>query len=376
MFMRKTGTYQVFGTLKHFIPDPLPPSNPPLNLGPEIMALYGEASFFLGQLNEIGLRLPDQKRFIRAYVIKEALLSSAIEGIHTTLIDVFTSVLEEGLKPNKDTQLVINYTKALDVALGMIQDEGFPLVERVILQAHGVLLSDGENEKSFPGSYRKQAVRVGDHIPPQPQEIPNMMSALEKYINEPSELPPLIRAGLVHVQFETIHPFLDGNGRIGRLLIVLMLIDNGLLSVPILYPSYYFKKNRFEYYQTLDRVRTHGDFEGWIIYYLKAIRDSARDAHMRAKEIEALEIRLKDMVQTDSQFTKIRETGRVAINFLFTQPVTNIAEMSKVLDKAYNTVHNLLKRFIELGLVSESVIHKRNKLYRFEPYLALLEKEY
>ncbi len=202
------------------------------------------------------------------------------------------------------------------------------------------------------------------------------MSALEKYINEPSDLPPLIRAGLVHVQFETIHPFLDGNGRIGRLLIVLMLIDNGLLSLPILYPSYYFKKHQFEYYQNLDRVRTHGDFEGWITYYLKTIRDSALDACMRAKEIEALEATLKDMIQTDPQFAKIRETASIAIDFLFAQPIANVAQMSKNLGKAYNTVHNILKRFIELGLVSESIVHKRNKLYRFDPYIALLEKEY
>jgi Fic family protein len=379
--MRKTGTYQILGyfimgTLNYFTPDPLPPSNPPLAITSEIMTLYGEALFFLGQLNEIGSRLPNPERLSRAYVIKEALLSSEIEGIHTTLIDVFTAALDEGTKPNKNTQLVLNYTKALDVVVNMVKKEGFPIVSRVILGAHEALLSEGENEYASPGLYRKQSVRVGELVPPPAQEIPNLMSALFTYINEPSELPPLIRAGLVHVQFETIHPFLDGNGRIGRLLIVLMLMDNGLLSLPILYPSYYFKKNRFEYYQRLDQVRTHGDFEGWIIYYLKAIRDSASDAHTRAKEIEALEIRLKDMIQTDPQFIRMRDAATAAVDFLFVQPVTNIAEMSKALDKAYNTVHNILKRLIELGLVAEDSTRKRNKLYRFVPYLAVLEKEY
>ncbi len=383
--MRKVGTYRTLGTLNYFIPSPLPPADPQLELTSEIMSLYGEASFALGQLNEMCLKLPDPKRFIKAYVIKEALLSSSIEGIHTTLLDVFTYLpglnttfgeSKSDFKPNKDTQLVLNYTKALDAALDLLKIEGLPLAQRVILRAHEALMSGGEGEKSTPGIYRKQSVRVGDLIPPPAQEIPNLMGQLEVFINEPSEMQVLIKAGLAHVHFEMIHPFLDGNGRIGRLLIVLMLIDNGLLGVPILYPSYYFKKHHFEYYQKLDLVRTQGDFEGWIAFYLKAIRDSARDAYIRAKEIEALESTLKDMAQNDPRFAKMRETATRALDFLFSQPVTGIAGMSHSLGKAYNTVSNILKEFVARGLVSEHIIHKRNKLYRFEPYLALLEKEY
>ncbi|MBW8308730.1 MAG: Fic family protein [Candidatus Paracaedibacteraceae bacterium] len=373
--MRETGKYQLLGDLSYFIPYPLPPSNPSLQLNTEIISLYGEASFALGQLNEMGSRLPDPNRFIKAYVIKEALLSSAIEGIHTTLIDVFTYPLGES-KPNKDTQLVLNYTKALDTALTMLKSEGFPIVTRVILQAHKALMSAGEGEKAAPGNYRKQSVRVGDHVPPPSIEIPNLMNALERYINESSEIPLLIKAGLVHVQFETIHPFLDGNGRIGRLLIVLMLIDSGLLNLPILYPSHYFKKHHYEYYQRLDRVRTHGDFEGWIIYYLKALRDNALDAYNRAKEIEALESSLTDLIQKDPHFAKMRETASRILNFLFMQPITTIADISQKSGKAYNTVNNVLKQFISLGVISENIIHKRNKVYRFELYLTLLEKEY
>jgi Fic family protein len=373
--MRNTGTYQALGDLSYFIPYPLPPINPPLELTTDIITLYGEASFALGRLNEMSLRLPDPKRFIKAYVIKEALLSSAIEGIHTTLMDVFAPNSGDS-KPNKDTQLVLNYTKALDVALSMLQDDDFPLVTRVILKAHETLMSCGEGDRAAPGQFRKQSVRVGDLVPPPAPEIANLMKDLEKYINEPSEIPALIRAGLAHVQFETIHPFLDGNGRIGRLLIVLMLIDNELINLPILYPSYYFKKHHIEYYQMLDQVRTHGNFEGWITYYLRAIRDSAVDAYVRAKEIEALEIRLQDMVKKDAAFVKMRETGSIALDFLFMHPITGIVEMSQQLGKAYNTVQKILKAFVVLGLVSETIINKRNKLYRFEPYLSLLEKEY
>jgi Fic family protein len=355
--MRKTGDYYKLGELNYFIPHPLPPLNPPLELNAEIMSLYGEASFALGQLNEMSLRLPDPKRFIKAYVIKEALLSSAIEGIHTTILEVFTQSLEESKKVNKDTQLVLNYHEALDTALSMIKDEGLPLVTRVILRAHEALLYGGEGDKAAP-------------------EISKLMSDLEKYINEPSDIPVLIRAGLAHVQFETIHPFADGNGRIGRLLIILMLVDSKLLSLPVLYPSYYFKKHHFEYYQTLDRVRTNGDFEGWIFYYLKAIKNSAIDAHTRAKEIESLEVQLKYMILNNHEFTKMRDTALSVLDFLFTQPVTGIAEMSKKLGKAYNTANNILNIFVKLGFVSESIIHKRNKLYRFTAYLNLLEKEY
>jgi Fic family protein len=365
--MRQTGYYQTLGDLNYFIPHSLPPADPPFILTIEIMSLYGEASFALGQLNEMSLKLPDPKRFIRAYVIKEAMLSSAIEGIHTTLIEVFTHTLGES-KASKDTQLVLNYTHALDESLMMLREAGFPLVTRVILRAHEALMSTGEGDQASPGQFRKQSVRVGNLIPAPATEIPKLIGTLEKYINQDSELPPLIRAGLAHVHFETIHPFLDGNGRIGRLLIVLMLIDSGLLDLPILYPSYYFKKHHLEYYQKLDLVRTNGDFEGWIIYYLKAIRDSAIDAHMRAKEIEALEISLKNLMNKDTEF--------LVLGFLFTKPITNIAEISEKLGRAYNTVQNIMQEFMKLGIVVEQMVNKRNKIYRFEKYLTLLEKEY
>lgn len=373
--MRKTGIYQTLGELRYFIPHSLPPSHPPLELNAELMSLYGEASFRLGQLNEMSQRLPDPSRFIKAYIIKEALLTSAIEGIHTTLIDVYTRPLAES-KPNKNTQLVLNYTKALDVSLQMIKDEGLPIVSRVILKAHEALMTAGEGDKSSPGAYRKQSVSVGNHVPPPASEVPRLMSELEKYINEPSDLPPLIKAGLAHVQFETIHPFLDGNGRIGRLLIVLMLIESGLLEAPILYPSYYFKKYHAEYYQRLDGVRSQGDFEGWVAYYLRGIRDSAIDAHLRAKEIEALEQQLHNLIQTNPKFARMRETATLILDLFFSQPIIGVPEISEKTEKAYNTVHNIIKQFIGVGLVSESSGYKRNKLYRFEPYLALLEKEY
>ncbi len=375
--MRKTGSYEQLGDVRYFIPYPLPPHNPFLQLNTEIITLYGQASFNIGKLNETAKRLPDAKRFIRAYVIKEALLSSAIEGIHTTLLDVFTQPLfEEESKPNKETQLVLNYTKALDVALTMIQDEELPIVSRVILQAHKALMQFGEGDRASPGQYRKQEVRVGDLVPPLAHKVPELITDLEKYINIDQTLPPIIKAGLAHVQFETIHPFLDGNGRIGRLLIVLMLIESNILSGPILYPSYYFKKHRFEYYQKLDSVRTNGDFEGWITYYLTAIRDSSQDAYYRAQDIETLEHDLQHLIETNPKLHKMRDTALQTLTALFQQPIISVKKLGSLIHKSYNTAYNITQQFIELGLLSEDSDQKRSKFYRFDPYLRLLEKDY
>ena len=201
------------------------------------------------------------------------------------------------------------------------------------------------------------------------------MSDLEQYINNDSDLPPLIRAGLVHVQFETIHPFLDGNGRIGRLLIVLMLIDSGLLTVPLLYPSYYFKKYQNEYYQRLDNVRLKGDFEGWITYYLTTIKESADDAYKRAKAIELLEEHYRQIIISDSRFSKVQEKSLHVLSMLFESPVTTITYMSKKIDKSYNTTQKIMLLFVEAGIITEMTAQLRNKRYQFEAYLQLLEKD-
>jgi|SRR5579863_316142 len=372
---RITGTYEKLGSLDYFIPNPLPPENPPLQLDSDIMHLYGQAMHELGRLNEMANRLPDLKRFIKAYVIKEAMLSSLIEGIHTTLVDVFTTSIVD-TKPSKETQLVVNYSQALDAALELTQGQGYPIVFRVIARAHEVLMASGEGDKASPGQYRKQAVRVGDLVPPPAHKISGLMADLERYINTDDSLAPLIKAGLAHVQFETIHPFLDGNGRIGRLLIVLMLIDAGLLTTPIIYPSYYFKKNHLAYYQNLDRVRTHGDFEGWIRFYLEAIKQSSTDAYRRALDIEQLEQDLKNLINTDEQFSTMRDQSIQALSILFQQPVISASELAKRLEKSFNTANKIIALFADIHILEEMSNQKRNRLFRFTQYLDLLEKGY
>lgn len=371
--MRKTGSYEFIGNTEHFIPDNLPPK-PMLDWDTQMTELYGEAMLQLGKLNEMTNKLPDMQRFIKAYVIKEALLTSSIEGIHTTLLEVFTQPLLES-KPNKDTQLVMNYTKALNAAITMIKNDGLPISTRVILNAHKVLMHLGEGDKADPGNYRKQSVRVGKFIPPQATKVTQLMSDLEHYINY-DETFGLIKAGLAHVQFETIHPFLDGNGRIGRLLIVLILMENNLLSEPILYPSYYFKRNQLEYYQKLDGVRLTGDFEGWIKFYLTAIRDSSIDAYERARQIEELQKQLTELISNNAKSIKTKETQLNSLSILFGYPVISINELGLQLGASYNTAANVISEFLQLNIVVEENQQKRGKLFKFKRYLDVLEKEY
>lgn len=232
----------------------------------------------------------------------------------------------------------------------------------------------GERSKT-PGQYRQQSVKVGKFTPPLASEIVKLMSDLENYINQDTDLPPLIKAGLVHVQFETIHPFLDGNGCIGRLLIVLMFISSGLLNEPIFYPSYYFKKNSTEYYLTLSRVRTDGDFEGWVVFYLKAIKDSCIEACYRAEVIEAQEVIIKATIDNELRFNKMRDTAHVVLKSLFQIPVFSINQISSATEKSYNTISSIITHFIDLGWVIALDKKKRNKIYRFDIYLQLLEKD-
>lgn len=375
--MRKVGFYKKIGNIEYFVPSPLPPENPKLELDSETVALYGETMMALGKLNEMANRIPDIKRFIKAYVTKEALLSSSIEGIHTTLLDVFTQPLLFSI--DKDTQLVLNYTKALDVALDMIKSKGFPLVERVILEAHKALMQCGAGDKADPGRYRSQSVKVGSLVPPPANVIPSLMADLEKYINIEDGLPDLIKAGLAHVQFETVHPFLDGNGRIGRLLIVLMLLDKYILAEPIIYPSYYFKKNHFEYYQRLNDVRVKGDFEGWIKFYLKIIKLSAIDAYKRVQEIEALFQNFTNVILNERKFSRTKESRLKALSVIFSYPVISIRLLSSELNVSYNTANQIISDFIEIGFLEKTSSigsSKRDNFFKLTQYLDLLEKEY
>lgn len=373
--MRISGHYEKLGNIKYFIPKPLPPQNPSFSLNPESAELYGQTMHNLGKLNGIASKLPDASHFINSYVIKEALLSSSIEGIHATLLDVFTQPLLE-TKPNKDTQLVMNYKKALDCAIDMISNQNLPICSRVILKAHETLMRLGDGDKSDPGHFRKQSVHVGNLIPAPAPQIPHLMQELEEFINTNETISPLVQAGLAHVQFEIIHPFLDGNGRIGRLLIVLMLIKDHILSIPIIYPSYYFKKYQLEYYHRLDKVRTDGDFEGWIHFYLNVMNKSSIDAYRRAKDIETLHEKYSHLITQKELSVKKETMWLQVLETLFSSPVINITALAQQLTVSYNTASSIITHFIALGLLLKDNEQKRGKLFRFQGYLDLLEREY
>lgn len=373
--MRISGRYQKLGKMEYFIPDPLPPQNPALHQDPETMELYSQTLLYFGKLNETANRLADLKRFINAYVTKEAILSSDIEGIHTTLVNVYTKQLLK-TAPDKDTKLVLNYSDALFSTIKSIEEDGLPISSRIIRKAHEILMQTNRGSKSDAGNYRKQSVSVGNLIPPPATEISSLMHSFELFINEDISLTALVKSGLAHVQFETIHPFLDGNGRIGRLLIVLMLVKSGLLAKPIIYPSYFFKKNQSQYYYWLDRVRTDGDFEGWIKFYMTVIRDSAVDAYVRTKDLESLDQDIQEQYIKKQYKGKELDTMLLALRILFLYPLINIKELATQLDISYNTAHKIISIFLNWGFLVEENGKKRGKIFRFKSYWNILEKQY
>lgn len=376
MIKRITGIYEKIGSINFFIPHPLPPQDPVFAMNEELNRLHESAMNQLKQLDDIAKKLPNQKRFIKAYIIKEALLSSAIEGIHTTIIDVFTQPLTG--TSSKETQLVLNYTKALETAHVMIKKDNLPIASRVILKAHQQLMFiEGDENKATPGHYRQLPVRVGNLIPTYAAKIPDLMAQLAQFINKDSSLTPLIKAGLAHVQFETIHPFLDGNGRIGRLLIILMFLESNILTSPIIYPSYYFKKHRYEYYMHLDRVRTEGDFEGWIKYYLTAIEQSCMDAYQRIKKIEQLEQKIRSTIASNELFQSSQALAQQALTVFFEYPVITAHQLTQLMDESYDTAHSIIMHYSQAGiLVPSSDSQQQNKQYIFEDYLKILDDEY
>ena len=367
----RSGHYEQFGEYHHFIPKPLPPE-PVLQMDKEVIELYGEAMLSLGRLGEVGARIPSKRQFIDVYVAKEAVLSSEIEDIHTTLTEILEYKARQKLHQTLDIEDVLNYMKAMDHAVSMIRDQGLPIVFRVITETHAVLLSGARGKTKDPGMFRKVPVFVGELIPPPAHYIPDMISDLEKFINEDISNLPLIKVGLMHIQFETIHPFLDGNGRIGRLLIVLLMLEYGLLKEPILYPSFFFKKFRSEYYARLDGVRINADYEGWIKYFLRGIKASADDVVTRAWQVdELLEVCNKKI---ELQLTRTKNKAFKLLEQLFHNPVLSINDVAELTETTYPPAQKLVTSFVELGILEQEQNKQRDKRFKFKRYLDILER--
>lgn len=368
----RSGHYEQFGEHNHFVPSDLPPS-PALELDKELLELYGEAMQSLGKFAEAQKRIPSKRQFLDVYIAKEAVFSSQIENINTTL----TQVLEYNSKEksdNKDVQEVLNYIDALNYGIELMTKKNLPVSSRLIRECHKKLLAGVRGESKSPGQYRKVPVFVGSLVPPPANYIDDLIHNLEKFINENSSILPLIKTGLAHVQFETIHPFLDGNGRIGRLLIVLMMIEYELISEPVLYPSFFFMKYRSEYYDRLDNVRSKGDYEGWIKYYLRAVRSSADDIVKRAWAIDSLLENCSNKVE--DRPAGIRKNANKLLTQLCNTPVMSITDVAELIDSTYATAQKLITLFVELEILKQEDNKRRNKTYSFRDYLDILEKEF
>lgn len=363
---------------KTFIPHPLPP-DPPLQLDADHYDLLEKANRALGRLDGVTILLPDTSLFLYFYVRKEALLSSQIEGTQSSFSDLLLHESEEvpGV-PLDDVEEVSSYVAAMNYGLERLRG-GFPLSSRLIREIHGILLATGRGSDKTPGEFRRSQNWIGgsrpgnaEFVPPPPDEVQNCIGTLEKFLhNDPVRTPTLIKAALAHVQFETIHPFLDGNGRLGRLLITFLLCAEGALSEPLLYLSLYFKTNRFEYYDQLQRVRVEGDWEGWLRFFLTGVYETAEQAASAAKRILQL---------FDRDRRRVEGLGRVAVSILRVhqllqgRPILAIADAVERLGLSKPTIASCMAHLGELGIVHELTGRRRGRLFVYDEYLSILSE--
>jgi len=365
-------------SFRAYVPAPLPPE-PDLVWDQELRHRAEQAAMAVGRLDGISALLPQPDIFLYAYVRKEAVVSSQIEGTQSSLSDLL--LYEQAAAPGvpvDDVQEVSNYVAALNHGLKRLR-EGFPLSLRLIQEIHAILMSGVRGGMKSPGEFRRSQNWIGGSrpgtarfVPPPPDELMNCLGALEKFMHDdPVATPALIKAALVHVQFETIHPFLDGNGRLGRLLITFLLCAEGVLNEPLLYLSLYFKENRSEYYDHLQSVRRTGDWEGWMRFFLRGVKQTADQAVSSAR-------RLRDLFAADLE--KITAVGRAAANIirihqqLQLQPVTSVNTIAAKLDMAVNTARSALTQMQTLGIVREITGGKYGRLYAYDAYLTILSE--
>lgn len=367
-------------TVRAFIPHPLPPALA-LELTGERQFLLERATLALGRLDSIALLLPDPQLFLYAYVRREAVLSSQIEGTQSSLSDLLLFELDElpGV-PFDDVVEVSNYVAALEHGMTRLR-EGFPLCNRLLREMHAQLMARGRGGDKDPGEFRRSQNWIGGtrpgnarFVPPPPNEVEACMTALEAFIHDTapaSKLPVLLKAALAHVQFETIHPFLDGNGRLGRLLIAMMLHEGGVLRQPLLYLSLYLKQHRAIYYELLDRVRVEGDWEAWVDFFLEGVEQTAEGAVQTAR-------RLVDLFQQDAQ--RVQETGgrnASALRVLDTlrqRPLCSLRQIGATAAISFPTASKAMAALVEMGIARELTGQRRNRVFVYDAYLNMLNE--
>ncbi|MEQ8850157.1 MAG: Fic family protein [Phycisphaerales bacterium] len=378
---RQTGTYRTSTshgeTVKAFVPHPLPPSDPPLVIEGDLAALHAKAVAAIGLLRVAGAMVPDPGWFLYGFVRKEAVLSSQIEGTQATLRDVATFEATSSADRPDDVEEVCNYVDALNHARATIADRaGLPLSTRLLCDVHRLLMRGVRGEDKLPGEIRRSQNWIGGSrpgnarfVPPPHEEVVPTLAALEKWMHSGDPLPPLVKAGLAHVQFETIHPFLDGNGRIGRMLITLLVEHWGLLDQPLLYLSVAFKRRQQEYYARLAAVRTDGDWEGWTAFFLECVRDAAADGVRIAQAIHTLMGRDRARVVRHERATI---TVVQLLDLLPSNPVLTVPRASELLGITAPPARKAIDLLEELGVLRETTGKQRDRVYAYHAYLELL----
>ena len=377
---RVTGRYErtaVAGEeVRAFVPRPLPPADPPLSLDSEALALLGRAERELSRLELAGEMVPSVDWFIYGFVRKEAVISSQIEGTQATLIDLLTfeAQREDDSAPGPDVQEVCNYVDALAYAREQLRRrKGLPLSMRLLNQTHARLMRGARGADKQPGEVRRTQNWIGGtrpgnavFVPPPPNLLDGLLSDFERYIHADDGLPPLVRAGLLHLQFETIHPYLDGNGRIGRLLVTLLLEQWNLLSQPLLYLSLFFKRNREDYYRLLNAVRLEGDWEGWIRFFLEGVASIAKEATDTARDLFALvgADRARALAAPASSVMAVR-----LFEALGKHPIVTIARVTELLETTKPTATKAVNTLVDAGILTETSGRRRDRTYSYAAYL-------
>lgn len=372
-YVRQTAEYSAF------IPAPLPP-DPPLEMDAELGRLLSEADLALGRLDGASMMLPNADLFVAMYVRREAVLSSQIEGTQASLTDVLQfEAGGDGGETERllDVEEVVNYVRAMNYGLRRLED--LPLSLRLVREIHGELMRGVRGEESTPGEFRRSQNWIGPSsstlrdarfVPPPPHELLRVLGEWETFLHARSE-PVLVTAALAHAQFETIHPFLDGNGRVGRLLITLLLYERGVLARPLLYLSLHLKRNQTEYYDRLQAVRKKGDWEGWIKFFLEGVRASADEATETTRQI--LTLREEDRARLAGEGKASGNLLR-ALDHLFAQPVTTPQLLASALAIRYATANNLIARLVDTGVLAEMTGYRRNRRFAYRNYLDMFEE--
>ena len=364
-----------------FLPAPLPP-DPPVRLDGPLQVQLSQADRALGRLDGSVQTLPNPDLFVFMYVRKEAVLSSQIEGTQSSLQDLLAAEADlfgDTTRPN-DVDEVVNYVRAMKHGLARLEE--LPVSVRLIREIHERLLEGVRGSRLTPGEPRRSQNWIGPggcgladatFVPPPPEEVPEALGQLEKFLHQQDELPTVVKIGLAHAQFETIHPFLDGNGRVGRLLITFLLTERGLLGKPVLYLSHFFKRHRAEYYDRLQAIRDGGDWEGWLAFFLRGVTEVSAEATETARRILAL--RELHRTQITDKLGRAAGNGHKVLESLFDRPIVAVADVQGVTGTTYAAANNLAARLVELGILAEITGYSRNRRFRYEPYVRLFLDE-